>query len=210
MDLNSSYTLGYTGGKNGESSHGSSGHAGGTRPGQTWKKPKDLIHVNVRIVGVVRVGVCMLCRQQRAVWSWGGSRCECYYVVRNTITCRAPTRCPKGDTFAKKPHELVYIRYRAVWTWGGSRCERYYPVRNTISRRAHRSCPKGGTFAKKKPMNLCACNSEQRERGWVPVWKLQCCRTLFIFKLCLFVYLSNSVRLQKFFFSGPRHAVVCV
>jgi hypothetical protein len=27
---------------NGKSSSKSSGHAGGTRPGQTWKKPKDL------------------------------------------------------------------------------------------------------------------------------------------------------------------------
>jgi hypothetical protein len=41
-DLNVSHTLGCTGRKNGKSSTGSSCHVGGTRPGQTWKKPKDL------------------------------------------------------------------------------------------------------------------------------------------------------------------------
>jgi hypothetical protein len=34
-DLNDSYTLGYVGRNNSETSSGPSGHAGGTRPGQT-------------------------------------------------------------------------------------------------------------------------------------------------------------------------------
>ena len=34
--------MGCEGRKNGKPSRGSSGHAGGTRPGQTRKKPKDL------------------------------------------------------------------------------------------------------------------------------------------------------------------------
>ena len=39
-DLNTSHTLGYTGKTYSKSS---SGHTGGRRPGQTRKKPKDLI-----------------------------------------------------------------------------------------------------------------------------------------------------------------------
>jgi hypothetical protein len=42
MDLNSSYTLGCAGRNNSKPSSGSSGHTGGTSPGQTRKKPKDL------------------------------------------------------------------------------------------------------------------------------------------------------------------------
>ena len=34
--------MGCEGRQNGKTSRGSSGHAGGTRPGQTHKKPKDL------------------------------------------------------------------------------------------------------------------------------------------------------------------------
>jgi hypothetical protein len=41
-DLNSSHTLGCAGRNNIKPSSGSSGHAGGTRPGHTRKKPKDL------------------------------------------------------------------------------------------------------------------------------------------------------------------------
>jgi hypothetical protein len=41
-DLNDSHTLGCTGRNNSNPSRGSSGHAGGTRPGQTHKKPKNL------------------------------------------------------------------------------------------------------------------------------------------------------------------------
>ena len=41
-DLNASYTLGCAGRNNSKTSSGSSGHAGGTRPGQTRKKPKNL------------------------------------------------------------------------------------------------------------------------------------------------------------------------
>ena len=37
-----SHTLGCVGRKNGKPSNGSSGHVGGTSPGQTRKKPKDL------------------------------------------------------------------------------------------------------------------------------------------------------------------------
>ena len=48
-DLNSSHTLGCAGRNNSKSSIGSSGHVGGTRPGQTRKKPKDL-SVRERIV----------------------------------------------------------------------------------------------------------------------------------------------------------------
>ena len=40
--LNDSNTLGRAGRNNSKPSCGSSGHAGGTRPGQTRKKPKDL------------------------------------------------------------------------------------------------------------------------------------------------------------------------
>ncbi len=39
---NASHTLGCTGRNNSKPSSGSSGHVGGTRPGQTRKKPKDL------------------------------------------------------------------------------------------------------------------------------------------------------------------------
>ena len=42
MDLNSSYTLGCAGRNNSKPSSGSSGHVGGTSPGQTRNKPKDL------------------------------------------------------------------------------------------------------------------------------------------------------------------------
>ena len=41
-DLNASHTLGCAVRNNSKSSSGSSGHAGGTRSGQTCKKPKDL------------------------------------------------------------------------------------------------------------------------------------------------------------------------
>jgi hypothetical protein len=41
-DLNVSHTLGYVGRNDSKPSIGSSGHSGGTRPGQTRKKPKDL------------------------------------------------------------------------------------------------------------------------------------------------------------------------
>ena len=41
-DLNDSHTLGYEGRNKIKSSSGSTVHAGGTSPGQTWKKPKDL------------------------------------------------------------------------------------------------------------------------------------------------------------------------
>jgi hypothetical protein len=41
-DLNASHTLGCVGRNNSKPSIRSSGHAGGTRPGQTRKKPKDL------------------------------------------------------------------------------------------------------------------------------------------------------------------------
>jgi hypothetical protein len=41
-DLNSSYTLGYSGRSNSKTNIGSHGHTGGTRPGQTRKTPKDL------------------------------------------------------------------------------------------------------------------------------------------------------------------------
>ena len=41
-DLNASHTLGRVGRNNSKTSNGSSGHAGGTRSGQTRKKPKDL------------------------------------------------------------------------------------------------------------------------------------------------------------------------
>ena len=41
-DLNSSYPLGSTVRNNSKSCIGSSGHVGGTSPGQTRKKPKDL------------------------------------------------------------------------------------------------------------------------------------------------------------------------
>ena len=40
--LNTSYTLGWTGRNNSDPCSESSGNAGGTRPGQTRKKPKDL------------------------------------------------------------------------------------------------------------------------------------------------------------------------
>ena len=42
MDLNVSHTLCCPGRTNSKPSTGSSGHAGGTTPGQTRKKPKDL------------------------------------------------------------------------------------------------------------------------------------------------------------------------
>ena len=42
MDLNSSHTLGFAGRNNSKSRSGSSGHVRGTRPGQKFKKPKDL------------------------------------------------------------------------------------------------------------------------------------------------------------------------
>jgi hypothetical protein len=51
-------TLGWSGRNNSKSSIGSSGHTGGTSPGQTHKTPKDL---SVRNVDVGRVGFCMLC-----------------------------------------------------------------------------------------------------------------------------------------------------
>jgi hypothetical protein len=41
-DLNSSPTLGSVGRNNSKTRTGSSGHVGGTSPGQTCKKPKDL------------------------------------------------------------------------------------------------------------------------------------------------------------------------
>jgi hypothetical protein len=42
MSLNDSHTLGCAGRNNIKPSSGSSGHAEGTSPGQTQKKPKDL------------------------------------------------------------------------------------------------------------------------------------------------------------------------
>ncbi len=47
-----------TGRNNSETSSGSSGHAGDTRPGQTRKKPKDL---SAREREERVCGVCMLC-----------------------------------------------------------------------------------------------------------------------------------------------------
>ena len=42
MDLNASHTLGCAGRNNSKPSCGSSVHSGGTKSGQTSKKPKDL------------------------------------------------------------------------------------------------------------------------------------------------------------------------
>ena len=68
-DLNSSHTLGCSGRNDSKTCIGSSGHAGDTRSGQTWKKPKDLSI---------------------------GCRCEYYYTVRHTIDRWGLRICLKG------------------------------------------------------------------------------------------------------------------
>ena len=75
------------------------------------------------------------------MWGWGGSWCEWYYTVRNTIGRRPRRIFPKGGTVVKKNPELVCIRYRSTWAWGGCRCECYNAVRNTTGHRARRGCP---------------------------------------------------------------------
>ena len=68
-DLNTSHTLGSVGRNNSNPSNGSSGHAGGTRPGQTRKKPKDL---STR-------------EREGGSWVWGGWGCICcvYAIARS-------------------------------------------------------------------------------------------------------------------------------
>jgi hypothetical protein len=60
-DLNVSYTLGSVGRNNSKLSIGSSGHTGGTRSGQTWKKPEDLSTREGEECGGGGGGGCMMC-----------------------------------------------------------------------------------------------------------------------------------------------------
>ena len=76
-----SHTLGYVGRKNSKSSIGSHGHAGGTRPGQTRKTPKDLSTREIEESGSGEgVGLYVVYTRERG----GGGRGECGF--RNVIS----------------------------------------------------------------------------------------------------------------------------
>jgi len=58
-------------------------------------------------------GVYVVCMWYRGVWVWGGSRCECYYDVRNTIGRRSRRISHKGVS-GKKPWTCMYPIVRNV------------------------------------------------------------------------------------------------
>jgi hypothetical protein len=69
------------------------------------------VHVNVRSVGVGRVGVCMLCvdnneQRERGV----GAGVNATMLSETLLSRRVRRSCPKGGMFAKKTHELVCMR----------------------------------------------------------------------------------------------------
>ncbi len=69
--LHASYTLGCAGRKN--SSIGCHGHAGGTRPGQTRKTPKDLSsHESEECGRGESVGLYVVYMRERGGWGRGG------------------------------------------------------------------------------------------------------------------------------------------
>ena len=72
-NLHTSHTLGCAGRKNSKTSIGSHGHAGGTRPGQTRKTPKDLsAHEREERGRGEGVGLYAVYLQEREGWGRGG------------------------------------------------------------------------------------------------------------------------------------------